>query len=626
MTEVGILNKAPKIHGLTRQGLKHTDNQDRFAWFRCGPGSGAEWSDAPDESIFVVAVADGVTTQAAGANASDLAINVVRRTFMQQPNSLPIRQRLEEAFLNANRAIVEAASQKAAHKGMSTTLVVAAIQGWELYVAHLGDSRVYLIRQDDVYRLTLDHTWIQEAMDAGRFDSDPHLAKTHTNRHNLTRHLGAAQGIQVDHDLIAPGTDGDRATRKMVALLELEPGDVLLLCSDGLYDKVEAHIGAIVAKSNHEPETSLKRLIKAALNSGETDDITGALLVMPQPFALSAPFAGGAWRSRFVTAGATLLALVLVAFLAFAFMQRGSGAAVSGGAVGQISSTNTEQDPNGAVGQNALAEAGKSDVGASAVLSPPLGAGAATATPVADGAAMAAPVDNSVDSSVGGPLANSSSSAAATPTGEVTPLATTTKIPTATPRATAARAAATTPAPVVTASRSEPTPTETVPVPATASSSGGCEECAVDLISPLGATVRGQTTFRWQPNFTLDSDKYLYEMVFWGEGQDPLVNGFGPAGSISNDFVEIDLDQASRSLPDLLKSGSNYRWGVVLVDASNPAERIKFLGGDHPFYFEASSGGSSSGDDDDGGGSGDGGGDDGGSNDGGSGDGGSRYD
>ena len=123
-----------------------------------------------------------------------------------------------------------------------------------------------------------------------------------------------------------------------------------------------------------------------------------------------------------------------------------------------------------------------------------------------------------------------------------------------------------------------PTPTPALPV-------GG----SVTLLEPLTAVLQGRPTFRWATDVRLAENQY-FELVFWPVGRDPMSSSFGPAGSIKESSLTVDLDKAADALPSLLQVGQEYQWGILLVEL-NPYQRVQYLGGGQRFRFERSNGG-----------------------------------
>lgn len=264
------------IGSATDAGRIRKNNEDSYAVFD------AEWQDDIRLAMIKVAVvADGIGGSNAGELASRIAVEKVT-SVMQRRATTPIPDRLEQAVLAANQDIYDAALSNPSARGMGTTIVMAAIVNNTLYVVHAGDSRVYLVRNGKISRLTLDHTWVQEAIDMGRLT--PEAARLHPNRNVIKRFLGAEQTITVDHKMIdiaraEPGGDSLEQW-PMVDRMPLQPGDTVLLCSDGLTDELkDSELQDDV--SNHNPEKAAQRLVAKANVRGGRDNITVTLLRLP---------------------------------------------------------------------------------------------------------------------------------------------------------------------------------------------------------------------------------------------------------------------------------------------------------------------------------------------------------
>jgi protein phosphatase len=155
-----------------------------------------------------------------------------------------------------DRRVYEEATQQPQLWGMGTTLTLAYTLGRELYVFHVGDSRCYLYRQGALRQLTRDHTLVQELVRRGHLS--PEEASTHKMRHVITNVVGGTEpGVQ-------PEVHKER----------LEPGDVLLLCSDGLNEMVPDADIAAVLRAEPEPARACERLVAEANQRGGKDNIT----------------------------------------------------------------------------------------------------------------------------------------------------------------------------------------------------------------------------------------------------------------------------------------------------------------------------------------------------------------
>ena len=189
----------------TEQRLRE-ENQDCYGVF-----------ELPDFTLAIVC--DGMGGHVGGAQASSLAVRTIHDALMEL-HGKPILQSLEQAIERTNLVIYEAARKNHRLMGMGTTAAVAAITNDACYIAHVGDSRVYLLRRGQVQQLTRDHTMVNLFVDAELLS--PEDAATHPEAHVLSRSLGVER--QVDVELASP--------------IQLEPGDVIFLCSDGVHGVV----------------------------------------------------------------------------------------------------------------------------------------------------------------------------------------------------------------------------------------------------------------------------------------------------------------------------------------------------------------------------------------------------
>ena len=168
-------------------------------------------------SAGLFAVADGMGGHNAGEVASNLAIRILHTECISGVHALcpttPLII-LAAAFKKANRKVLESATE-AELKGMGTTLTAALIIGSDLYVAHVGDSRCYVMNSREIIQVTKDHSVVQELVDAGEIT--PEQAKNHPRRNEITRVLGYSRNIVPD-----------------LHYVKLYAGDNILLCSDGL--------------------------------------------------------------------------------------------------------------------------------------------------------------------------------------------------------------------------------------------------------------------------------------------------------------------------------------------------------------------------------------------------------
>lgn len=259
----------PLVAWKSQQGTRGKEqNDDHHGWFAI------ERSDL-QHTVYVALVADGVTSTEGGAQASRIAVDAVRAALSERPDPREtISEWLADAIRHANEEILFEAKRNPQWKGMSTTLVLVALAGAKLYVMHLGDSRAYLLRDQHLYQLTTDHTWAQEAFEAGTISAAE--AERHPGRNQLQRFLGAQHALNVARGLIAPHTG------QMEEYLPAQADDRILLCTDGVYRRVNSEvIGQALADQAGDPQAIVDELVAAAAANGEVDDITALVMLLP---------------------------------------------------------------------------------------------------------------------------------------------------------------------------------------------------------------------------------------------------------------------------------------------------------------------------------------------------------
>jgi serine/threonine protein phosphatase PrpC len=213
--------------------------------------------DLVEQKGRLYAVADGMGGHAAGEVASQQAIFTLFREYYASPCA-EIVKRMAEAIEAANVEVHAQASSDRAKTGMGTTLVAAVLKGDDLYVANVGDSRAYLVREQSIEQITKDHSWVNEQVQAGIITEQE--AREHLYRNIITRSLGTK-----------PNVDIDFFQRKV------HPGDVLVLCCDGLSNEVEDNeITRIVSAT--DPEEAAQKLIDLANQRGGPDNITAIVV------------------------------------------------------------------------------------------------------------------------------------------------------------------------------------------------------------------------------------------------------------------------------------------------------------------------------------------------------------
>ncbi|MBI4475600.1 MAG: Stp1/IreP family PP2C-type Ser/Thr phosphatase [Acidobacteria bacterium] len=245
--------------GLTHPGKRRQKNEDSY----CA---------RPDLGLFVVA--DGMGGHAAGEVASRVAVETIEQfisetraadenftwPFGLEPNLDIDGNRLKTAVKIANRRIATRVAGERDLQGMATTVVAVLIGRRSVIVAHVGDSRVYHWRDDRMTRLTRDHSWVEEQVEAGALT--PIEARDHPWRNLVTRALSGGGEVEID-----------------LTALEVKPGDRLLLCSDGLFSVVpDEAIGETLGRHADDLQSICSDLVDAANRAGGPDNVTVLVL------------------------------------------------------------------------------------------------------------------------------------------------------------------------------------------------------------------------------------------------------------------------------------------------------------------------------------------------------------
>ncbi|PIG94132.1 Stp1/IreP family PP2C-type Ser/Thr phosphatase [Gloeocapsopsis sp. IPPAS B-1203] len=236
-----------RFTGLSNPGLVRFSNQDAY------------YID-PEGRFFIVA--DGMGGHTGGEEASRIATQVIRDYLLQHWQSdLETKVLLENAFKQANLAIVREQKLQPQCSDMGTTAVTIVFREQQPAIAHVGDSRLYLFREAALQQVTTDHTWINMALHQG--DISKQEARNHPWRHILSRCLGREELDLID-----------------IQTINVQLGDRLLLCSDGLTEELSDEHIAFQLQSHPAIEKAPAALLEAALASGGKDNITVVLIAL----------------------------------------------------------------------------------------------------------------------------------------------------------------------------------------------------------------------------------------------------------------------------------------------------------------------------------------------------------
>ena len=215
-----------------------------------------------DEEVRFAALADGMGGHRAGEIASRIAIDIVSssiRTRLLNPEPLTVARAealIASEIAAANSAVLQAASSQDAYRGMGTTLVLAIWHDAGITYGHVGDSRLYVLQRGKLQQLTRDHSIVQEQLERGAITREQ--ARHALNRNVLTRAVGIDPVVTAD-----------------IRSTGVEPGDVFLLCSDGLTDMLrDSVIQSILRSFADNPHAAAHRLVAAANDAGGFDNIS----------------------------------------------------------------------------------------------------------------------------------------------------------------------------------------------------------------------------------------------------------------------------------------------------------------------------------------------------------------
>lgn len=241
-----------RIYSATDVGQKRKMNQD-YVFASADPVGNLP-------NLFVVA--DGMGGHNAGDYASSHAVKTVVEEICKDADFNPVKV-IRHAIESANTEIVAQAQKDDTLRGMGTTMVLATIMGEYVYVANVGDSRLYVINRQ-IQQVTKDHSLVQEMVRMGEINAEQ--ARNHPDKNIITRALGAERTVDIDF-----------------FDLKLETGSVILMCSDGLSNMVEdGQIEKIISDTDKDLEERGRILISEANRNGGKDNIA---IVLIEPFA-----------------------------------------------------------------------------------------------------------------------------------------------------------------------------------------------------------------------------------------------------------------------------------------------------------------------------------------------------
>lgn len=298
------------VEAQTHAGMTGKNNEDRYAVasFVLGPRD-------PTPALFAV-LADGIGGHKAGEVAAELAVNHIVEAVAKNDGH-HTRRAIEDAVADASNSIAARSSSDENLKGMGSTCAIAWIIGDKLHTAYVGDSRIYLIRGGRIQQTSVDHTWVQEAIERNMLK--PEDARDHPNVHVIRRYLGSPVPPEPDFRLKLFNDESNEHAEGNQGM-QIKPNDVLLLCSDGLTDLVWNDEILEVIRSKPNLKEAASALIELSNSRGGHDNITVILISAPADFKLKEPkktdwlpwIIGGAIGLTFLLIAASILTFSLL--------------------------------------------------------------------------------------------------------------------------------------------------------------------------------------------------------------------------------------------------------------------------------------------------------------------------
>ena len=247
--------KARKIGMLTDVGQVRTVDEDSILAADLSFGVNSESS-----KFLLLAVADGMGGHAKGEEASKIALNAIARAVIPDLlNNTPFTKILEKGIQNANQDILDYTAKNPEASGMGTTSVCAVVKDNQIHLANVGDSRAYRVSDDEICRVTKDHSYVQALIDEGEITEEQ--AREHPRKNEITRAVGIMPSIEVD-------------TMK----LTLDSDESLLLCCDGVIAHLSDDDIHKIVRDSADPQTACQEIVDLANERGGSDNISLIIL------------------------------------------------------------------------------------------------------------------------------------------------------------------------------------------------------------------------------------------------------------------------------------------------------------------------------------------------------------
>ena len=247
--------KARKIGMLTDVGQVRTVDEDSILAADLSFGVNSDTS-----KFLLLAVADGMGGHAKGEEASKIALNAIARAVIPDLlNNTPFTKILEKGIQNANQDILDYTAENPEASGMGTTSVCAVVKDNQIHLANVGDSRAYRVSDDEICRVTKDHSYVQALIDEDEITEEQ--AREHPRKNEITRAVGIMPSIEVD-------------TMK----LTLDSDESLLLCCDGVIAHLSDDDIHKIIRDSPDPQTACQEIVDMANERGGSDNISLIIL------------------------------------------------------------------------------------------------------------------------------------------------------------------------------------------------------------------------------------------------------------------------------------------------------------------------------------------------------------
>jgi PPM family protein phosphatase len=264
-----------QIASLSHPGMSGKNNEDRYLLNVYQPGQ----TNKPP--VVLAVLSDGIGGHRSGEVAAQLAVDKITEVVEKSNGKNPLKTMLL-ATQEANDVIYTEAQNDPDKRGMGATCAIAWIAGNRLYTTCIGDSRIYLLRGEGIRQLSIDHTWIQEALDTGTITPDQ--VAGHPNAHVIRRYLGSPIVPKADQRIpLRKGETDDQEEANQGIYLKTD--DVVLLCSDGLSDLVSKAEMVNILHESPDLETAVQALVDRANDLGGHDNITVITMKIPAEVA-----------------------------------------------------------------------------------------------------------------------------------------------------------------------------------------------------------------------------------------------------------------------------------------------------------------------------------------------------